>query len=115
MPPENSEAQRDQEIKLEDMSLKGADKISEMTVHERAKRAMLAEAIEDRIFEYTDILDELVEEDGTVLEDNREEVVETAQQIKGFQHQYNDLVSGNASALLESLDGIGKSSSKDFN
>lgn len=115
MPPENSDAQRDQESKLEGMSLKGADKISKMTVPERAKRAMLAEAIEDRIFEHTDILDELVEEDGTVLEDNREQVVETAQQIKGFQHQYNDLVSGNPSALLESLDGIGKSSSKDFN
>lgn len=109
VPQEKSEAKRQQEMMLEEMSLKGAEKIAAMGIPERAKRAMLAEAVEDRIFELTEVLETLVEEDGSVAEQNRERVVEIARDVKQFQQQYSDLVNGNRSAILDALSSDGSS------
>lgn len=105
---EPSDARKEQEMLFEELSLKGADKVAKMDVPERAKRAMLAEVVEDRIFELTDDLDGLVEEDGSVAVDNREKAVEIATQIKKSQQQYSDLVNGKPSSILTALDFMGK-------
>jgi hypothetical protein len=99
------DARKEQEMILEELSLRGADKISKMGIPERAKRAMLAEAVEDRIFELTDVLEGLIEEDGSVAVENREEAVEIAKQTKSLKQQYSDLVNGNPSSILTALDG----------
>jgi hypothetical protein len=92
---------------FEAMSIKGADKIAKMSIPERAKRAMLAEATEDSIFELTERLDGLVEDDGTVSVANREKAMDLARQAKKLQMQYNDLVNGNPSSILQVLDEMG--------
>ena len=105
-PQEPSEAQRQQEIIFEEMSLKGAKEIAKMEIQERTKRAMLAEVVEDRIFELTEVLEGFVDESGTVREEDREKAVEVALQTKQLQIQYNELVSGKQSAILDSLNSI---------
>ena len=94
---------------FERLSLSGADRIAAMEIPERAKRAMLAEAVEDRIFELTEILEKLVEPAGgdtLVAEDNRKKAVQIAKQTKALQQQYEELVTGQPSAMLQSLEGI---------
>jgi hypothetical protein len=108
--PQPLEAQRQQQqqnIIFEAMSIKGAEKIAKMSIPERAKRAMLAEATEDRIFELTESLDGLLEDDGTVSEANREKAMDLVKQAKKLQIQYNDLVNGNPSSILQVLDEMG--------
>jgi hypothetical protein len=105
---EKSENQRQQEMIFEKMSLKGAGAIASMSIPERAKRAMLAETTEDQIFELTETLESLVDENGMIAEDKREQAVEIAKCTKALQIQYNDLVSGNKSSLLDALDAMGK-------
>ena len=106
-PQERSEAQRQQEMIFEDLSLKGAKQIAQMEIPERAKRAMLAEAVEDRIFELTEFLESLVDEQGMIAEEDRPRAVDVAKQTKNLQLQYNDLVSGNPSTILDALNAIG--------
>ena len=85
---ERSEAQRHQEMIFEDMSARGADVIAKMDIPERAKRAMLAEKIEDRIFELTEILEKMVNEnDGTIAKNDREKATDLAMQTKQLQLQ----------------------------
>lgn len=89
---------------LEQASLNGADKIREMSIEERTKRAFLAEAAEDRINSLTLELENLLGNDGLPSKDeDRDEIVDIARQIKGFQEQYNQLVTGEASATLNML------------
>jgi hypothetical protein len=102
-----SDAQRQNAMMLEEMSLKGAARIAKMTIPERAKRALLAEAAEDRIFELSEVLEGFVDENGMVREENREKAVEFAKETKRLQIQYNDLVSGNPSTVLQALDTLG--------
>lgn len=67
-------------------------------------QAMLAEAVEDRIFELVDQLDELVKRnDGldNLSDEIREEAVLMAKQTKALQVQYDDLVAGRPSNLLD--------------
>jgi hypothetical protein len=92
---------------LEDMALKGADLISKMSIPERTKRAMLAEAMEDRIFELTEVLEGFVDKEGMIQEENREKAIEVAKQVKQFQIQYSDMVSGAPSSLLQTLNSVG--------
>lgn len=99
---------REQELILESMSLKGADVVARMDIPERAKRAMLAEAVEDRIFQLTEMMEELIDEDGMIAETNREKAVELAQATKSLQGQYQNLVSGKESSILELLASKGK-------
>ncbi len=97
---------RQQEEFLERESKNGADKVRAMSIEERTKRAMLAEAAEDRIMQFSDELDALLGEDGMPKsEDDREEVVRLCEQIKATQSQYSALVNGEESALLNALDG----------
>lgn len=103
-----------QEEVLEQLSLDGAERIAKMDIPERTKRAMLAEQVEDRIFELMDVLDKLVENgEGSgelVKEENREKAVDVAREVKSLQKQYDDLVSGRPSSMLSSLESImGKS------
>lgn len=99
-----SPAQKKQEQRMETASIAGAKKISELDLQERTKRAMLAEAVEDRIFELADELDLLVAKNNgleNLSDDVKEEAVEIAKQTKALQIQYGDLVSGRPSALLD--------------
>ena len=61
-----------------------------MSIEERTKRAMLAEAAEDRMIFLSDELDALLGDDGTLFKvaKYREEVVTVAQQIKAVQEWY---------------------------
>lgn len=97
-------SQNRQEMMLEEMSLKGADRIREMDVPERAKRALLAETVEDRIFELTEVLEGFVDDNGMIPEENREKAVEIAQEAKSLKIQYNNLVTGQPSTILSTLD-----------
>lgn len=101
---ERSEAQRYQEMIFEDMSSKGANVIAKMDIPERTKRALLAETIEDRIFELTEILEGIVNDNnGTIPEADRERATDIAKQTKQLQIQYNNLVSGKPSSILDAL------------
>ena len=87
---------------MEMASLAGAAEIAKLDIHERTKRAMLAESVEDRIFELVDELEQMVEKNNGVLEGEvKEEAVELAKQTKALQLQYDDLVNGRPSELLE--------------
>jgi hypothetical protein len=89
-------------MRMEMSSLKGAKAISKLDINERTKRAMLAESVENRIFEITEVLEVLVKKNSGLLEgDAREEAVELAKQTKALQVQYDDLVSGRPSMLLD--------------
>ena len=80
-----------------------AEEIREMDIHERTKRAMLAEALEDRIFEIVDELEVLTKANGgleNLSDEVRNEAVELAKQVKASQKQYDDLVNGRPSSLL---------------
>ena len=91
---------------MEIASMAGAKAIAKLDVHERTKRAMLAEAVEDRIFELVDELELIVaKNNGELSGDAREEAVELAKQTKALQLQYGDLVNGKPSSLLDLGDG----------
>jgi hypothetical protein len=92
---------RGQEKRMEMSSIEGAEAIAKLDIHERTKRAMLAEAVEDRIFELMDELEVVVKEnDGVLQGESKEEAVELARQTKALQNQYDDLVNGRPSHLL---------------
>ena len=96
--------QKKQERLLEELSSNGADKIAKLDIQERTKRAMLAEQVEDRIFELSDELEEMFDENYLLPEANREQAVELAKQTKSLQLQYQELVSGKPSKILDALD-----------
>jgi hypothetical protein len=92
---------RGQEKRMEMSSIAGAKAISKLNINERTKRAMLAEAVEDRIFEIMDELEDVINRNDGVLEgDEKEEAVELARQTKALQVQYDDIVNGRPSHLL---------------
>ena len=91
-----------QEMKMEMASIAGAKAIAKLTINERTKRAMLAEAVEDRIFELTEEIEQIVIKNDGILEgDDKEEAVRLAKQTKSLQSQYDDLVNGRPSYLLD--------------
>ena len=95
-----------QEMKMEMSSLAGAKAIAKLNINERTKRAMLAEAVEDRIFEITEEIEEIFNKNDGVLEgDQKDEAVELAKQTKALQVQYDDLVNGRPSYLLDLEEG----------
>ena len=104
---DSSTHRKQQELMMEEMSRIGAQKIASLGIPERAKRAMLAEAVEDRIFDLTDQLEQLIE-DNTIPEENRPQAVQLAQQTKVLQIQYQELVSGKSSSILDSLEAAMK-------
>lgn len=91
---------------LETTAREGASAVRHMSVEERTKRALLAEAAEDRMVKLTDDLDKLLDHDGLPRKvEYREEVIVIARQIKASQEQYRSLVNGEPSPLLDALDG----------
>ena len=99
-----------QERILEQLSREGASQIASLDVHERAKRAMLAEAIEDRIMDNIEVLEHLVAQTESSC---RAKAVELARETKTLQVQYEELVTGKPSSVLQSLEAVMGNSSKD--
>ena len=116
-----------QEQLLEVVSRIGADSIASLSISERTKRAMLAEAVEDEIFFCTeqmiDLVNEQLEHDTTNSNsDNNQsasktrpkknievEMLDLRERNQFLQTQYNDLVSGRPSSLLNTVNSIGGS------
>jgi len=90
-----------QEASLESMAAAGASKIAQMDINERTKRAMLAEAVENRIFQLQQELLELAQTNGKFSQAKK-----LAQQIKLAQEQYQELVSGDPSDMLRAFDSL---------
>lgn len=89
-----------QEEFLEREAQVGAKKVRAMSIEERTRRAMLAEAAEDRMVEISAELDNLLGEDGLPTEENREEALNLARNYKASQEQYRNLVNGDESSLM---------------
>jgi len=87
---------------LEETSRAGYDKVKSLSIEERTKRAMLAEAAEDRVVMLSDELELLLGEDGMpkAVED-RDEVMMLAKQIKASREQYAKLVNGEDCSALD--------------
>ena len=102
-----------QELLIEEIASMGAENIANLSISERAKRALLAEAIEDRIFRLTEELEVMVGADGSVDERNKEAAMETARTVKELQQQYAELVTGGPSSVLTALDSLGDSLKSD--
>jgi hypothetical protein len=95
------EVRRRQEDEFETMSARGASKIAQMDIPERTKRALLAEAVENRIFALQQEMLELAQSHG------KYSVAKTlAQQIKLAQVQYQELVNGDPSDMLRAYDSL---------
>lgn len=95
---------------LEEASLKGAEIVKALSIEERTKRAMLAEAVEDQMALLEDELDELLGEDGMPLEvEFRDKIEALARQIKGLREQYQLLVSGGGCPTVDPFDTQNKS------
>lgn len=89
---------------MEIASAEGAANIRAIDVHERTKRAMLAESVEDRIFELGDELEELIKRNNgleNLSSEAKAEAVEIAKQSRALQIQYDDLVNGRPSQILD--------------
>jgi hypothetical protein len=95
------EVRRRQEAELEAMSARGAAKIAQMDISERTKRALLAEAVENRIFALQQEMLELAQSHGEYS------VAKTlAKQIRLAQVQYGELVNGDPSDMLRAYDSL---------
>jgi hypothetical protein len=91
---------------LEQAALDGADKIALLSLEERTRRAWLAEVTEDRMILLMDELELLLGPDGMPInEEDREEVVVLAREVKALRERYKLLVSGEPCALLDTLNG----------
>lgn len=91
-----------EEKRMEQSSMTGAKAAAKMSLEERTKRVILAEAVEDRIFEIADDLEALFDKNNGILgEEDTEEATELAKQTKALQIQYDDLVSGKPSLILD--------------
>ena len=87
---------------LEEASRSGYDKVKTMSIEERTRRVMLAEAAEDRVVMLSDELDKLLGDDGMPAKvEDREEVTILATQIKASMEQYKKLVNGDDCASLD--------------
>jgi hypothetical protein len=97
----DKDPKKSQEVIMEQVSHMGADRIRALGVQDRTKRAMLAESVEDRIFELVDEIEQLV------ASSKMERAVDLAKQVKTLQMQYQELVTGQPSSLLTSLESLG--------
>jgi len=119
---------------MESASERGYDKTKKISISERTKRVMLAEAVENRIFQLQDDLDALLmigetdqeaaKGDGTVpasssaaavpedAESVRAKCVDIAKEIKIAQRQYRELVSGEPSVMLSALESLNRSTTQ---
>ena len=98
-----------QEMLMEELSWEGQNKIASVSISERAKRALLAEAIEDQIFRLAEELEEIVGRNGLIDDDDKREATALAARAKELKQQYQDLVSGAPSSVLTALESLGDS------
>mmetsp|Transcript_48169 Transcript_48169/g.96988 ORF Transcript_48169/g.96988 Transcript_48169/m.96988 type:complete len:145 (-) Transcript_48169:197-631(-) len=107
--PNGNKEMSPQEARLEQISQKGASRIAKMGIPERAKRAIMAEQIEDRILQYELELEALIGESGVIPTDpeKRDQCKEIAMLTRAAQEQYELLVSGSPSPMLTTLDSLG--------
>ena len=87
---------------LEEWALEGAEKIAQLDLHERTQRAMLAEMVEDKIYENSVALENLVDENTGEITD-LEAAKEIAMQTRSLQRQYKALVTGEESTMLKAM------------
>jgi len=103
---DNREA-KSQKPFVERTALEGAEKIRSISIEERTKRAMMAEAVEDRVLELSDELDQLLGDDGMPLKKEYREKIETlAKEIKASREQYRVLVSGEDCSMINLLESL---------
>lgn len=98
-----------QEQLFEELSRKNAETIAALSISERTKRAMLAEAVEDEIFTVSEQIVDLVKQNEAQaigLRAFEEQVRELKTRNTSLQKQYSDLVSGRPSSLLNSFDFV---------
>lgn len=89
---------------LEEASRSGYSKIKSMSIEERTRRVLLAEAAEDRVVVLSDELESLLGDDGLpITKEDREEVTILAKQIKVSREQYKKLVNGEDCETLDVL------------
>jgi archaellum component FlaC len=98
-----------QEQLFEELSRENAETIASLSISERAKRAMLAEVVEDEIFSVTEQMIDLVQRfeaqsDGIEKFEKQVKALKTRNSF--LQQQYNDLVSGRPSSLLNTVDSV---------
>ena len=100
--------QSSREASLEQACKKGSEQVAEMSLEERTKRAMLAEAVEDNISRMEVQLEGMMGENGAIPtdEETREQCVMLAKEIKLAQQNYEDLVTGGPSAMLNAIDSL---------
>jgi hypothetical protein len=92
---------------LEEWALEGAKKIGTVGIQERTQRVMLAQMTEDRIYEITNILESLIDEDTQkISEENIPKAKELAQQTRVLQKEYKDLVTGEPSTLIDTISNL---------
>ena len=107
-----NQAQHDIEGVLEGISKQGAEKLSNVSLTERTKRALLAEQVEDQIFANIYELERCAAKDAKAI----------IAQTRILRKQYNELVSGEGSSMLNAVeaameddqDGGDANSSEDF-
>jgi hypothetical protein len=96
---------------LEEWALEGASKIAKLDLHERTQRAMLAEMVEDKIYENSITLEKLLDEDTGEITD-REAAKEIAMQTRSLQGQYKALVTGEDSTILKAMASLKETDSR---
>lgn len=102
-PPRPTSSTDKIETFFEKTALSGAEKVKRMSVEERTRRAMVAEAVEDRVsILYDDLEAKLDKMNGVVPEngEEKEELKNIAKQIKVLQAEYSDIVSGEDHLLV---------------
>ena len=88
----------------EEASRRGRDKINSISIEERTRRAMLAEATEDRMILLMDELEKVLLEPNDDTDEKKSQVDTLTLQIKSLQDDYNTIVSGEPFALLGDFD-----------
>jgi hypothetical protein len=106
---EDSDDPWSRDLFLEQITKRGSEEIAKMSVSERAKRAMLAEAVEDNIVSKEIQLGEILGDSGVIPSDPNllEQCRDISMQIREAQLQYEALVTGKSSALLNTFESLG--------
>lgn len=98
---------------LEKWALEGAKTIAQLDIHERTQRSMLAEKVEDRIYELTVALEKLVDEStGQIHDKDLPKAKEIAEETRNLQVEYRDLVTGAPSTMLKAVASLKQSSNQ---
>jgi hypothetical protein len=92
---------------LEAWAVEGAEQIARLDIHERTQRSMLAEKVEDRIYELSILLEGLVDEGtGHIRPTDLPKAREMAEETKSLQVEYRDLVMGLPSTMLNAVESL---------